>query len=92
MSTRFVLRLPFTLNIPVEREELYAKFKDRLAELERIINDREIGVKTRLKALSLAIHLCRVLFSAVKDFEQEQIEKELAALRKEVERMKKETS
>jgi hypothetical protein len=58
--------------------------KDALKRAERIANDERVKVKTRLEAFRLVGYIASIIAGILKDFQLDEIERELTELEEDV--------
>ena len=77
---KLYIKILCPIEIDREREELYLKLKDALKRAEKIANDGRVKTKTRLEAFRLVGYIASILAGVLKDFQMDEIERELFEL------------
>jgi hypothetical protein len=72
------------IEVEREREKLYFELKDALKKAEKIANDGRVKMKTRLDALRLVGYIAGILSGIIKDFQLDEIEREIMELEEEL--------
>jgi len=80
-----ILFKPLTIIVPAEREALYKKIKEHKAEADLIIENRDVDVKLRLKAMDMSVKMTKAMAGVLKNIEEEKMAAELKRLKKLVE-------
>lgn len=73
---------PLTIIVPAEREALYRKLEEHKAKADLIIENPEVDVKLRLKAMDMTVKLTKAMANILEDVEDEKFAAELEELKK----------
>ena len=82
------VRVECPIEIEPERERLYHELKDALKRAEKIANDGRVKMKSRLEAFRLVGYIASILAGMLKDFQMDEIHRELFKLEEELKREK----
>jgi hypothetical protein len=83
------VRVECPIEIEPERERLYHELKDALKRAEKIANDGRVKMTTRLEAFRLVGYIASILAGMLKDFQMDEIQRELFKLEEELKGSKK---
>ncbi len=89
MSKQLTLEIqPFTIEVTPEREAEYTNLKEARKQAQAILNDTNLHIKYRLRALEVLTKIIRALTGILKDVQFDQIERDLKELRADIDREK----
>jgi uncharacterized membrane protein len=83
------VRVECPIDVTPETEELYKTLRSALKRAERIANDRRVKLKTRLEAFRLVGYIASILAGILKDYQLEEIQRELFELEEQIKREKR---
>ena len=75
---------PLTIVFPVEREVLFRKLKAQKEEVDLMIENPDLNVEMKLKAMELSLKLAKGMAGILKTGEKHQINETLQQLKKDV--------
>ncbi len=79
---------PFIIEVTPERETEYANLKKAREEAQKLVNDPDLHVKYRLRALEVLTKIIRDMTGILKDVQLDEVERDLEELKADIEREK----
>jgi len=76
---------PLIIIVPAEREALYKKLKEHKAKADLIIENPDVDVKLKLKAMDMSVKMTKAMAGVLKNIEYDEMVAEVARLKKLVE-------
>ena len=73
---------PLTIIVPNEREALFKKLKAHKAEVDLIIENPDVDVKLKLKAMDMSVKITKVMAGVLTTIQAAEITAEIAKLKK----------
>ena len=86
LHERKILFKPLTIIVPDERESLFKKLSQQKDEVDLIIDNPDVDVKLKLKALDTSVKLAKAMTGLLKTVEFETFTAELEELKQIVEK------
>jgi hypothetical protein len=86
MNTIEIKVKPFIIDVTPEREDIYTRAKKAFQEAETLMNDADLHVRYRLRAMEILGKLARVLAGFLEDVQLDAIEADLEELKREAAR------
>ncbi len=77
-----ILFKPLVIMVSDEREALFKKLKQQKDEVDHIIENPDVDVKLKLKAMDVSLRLAKAMAGVLKTIEAEKIKADIEELKK----------